>query len=100
MSCACDAGLTVQLHGGGDRYPVIPAARHGELSFWFDARCTRCNDRYEAPFARVDGCGEALADQTGDLPLVDVMWLRRQCGPFTCGCDQDQLDPAAAAPEG
>jgi hypothetical protein len=95
MSCDCNAALTVQLHDGGDRYPAIPAARHAELSYWFDARCTACSARYEAPFARVDGSGEVLADQTGDLPLEIRLWLGRQCGPFTCGCDQDQLAPAA-----
>ncbi len=96
MSCDCNANLSVQLHDGGNRCPVVPAARHGELSFWFDARCAGCNARYEAPLVRVDDSGKALPDETKDLPLVDVMWLRQQCGPFTCGCDQDQLDPAFA----
>lgn len=51
----------------------------------------------KAPFARVDDAGKVLADQIGGLPAVDRAWFSRQRGPFTCGCDQDQPDSAAAA---
>ncbi|MEV6332628.1 hypothetical protein [Streptomyces sp. NPDC051909] len=91
MSCDCKAGLTVQLHDGGTRYPVAPVDQHTELSYWFDARCTACGTRYEEPFARVDEAGQELADQTEDLPVVDTVWLAKQCCPFTCGCDQESL---------
>ncbi|MEU6278182.1 hypothetical protein ABZ871_38180 [Streptomyces populi] len=91
MACDCKAALTVQLHDGGDRYPVIPAEAHGELSYWFNARCTVCNAQSGEPFLRVDASGKVLADQTADLPLVDTMWLSKQCGPFTCGCDTEEL---------
>lgn len=91
MSCACTAGLTVQLHDGGTRYPVIPSARHGELSYWFDARCRGCGARYEEPFTRVDESGQVLDNQTEGLPFVDTSWLSRQCGPFTCGSDEESL---------
>ncbi|MER5617567.1 hypothetical protein [Streptomyces sp. NPDC002215] len=91
MPCDCTAGFTVQLHDGGARYPVIPAPRHGELSYWFDARCTACNTRYEKPFVRVDEDGQVLDRQTEGLPAVDTAWLSRQCGPFTCGCDTESL---------
>lgn len=87
MSCECDAGLTVQLHDDGTRYPVIPAAQHGELSHWFNARCITCGTQSGEPFARVDESGQVLADQRKDLPIVDTIWLNKQCGPFTCGCD-------------
>ncbi|MFD3889991.1 hypothetical protein [Streptomyces microflavus] len=91
MPCDCTAGLTVQLHDGGARYPVIPAPRHSELSYWFDARCIACNARYAEPFVRVGEDGQALGAATEGLPLVDTMWLSKQCGPFTCGCDQEAL---------
>lgn len=91
MSCDCKAGLTVQLHDGGTRYPVIPAAWHSELSYWFAGRCTRCGAKTDEPFERVDAGGQVLADQTQDLPMADLMFLRKQCGPFTCGCDEEQL---------
>ncbi|MFG2563040.1 hypothetical protein [Streptomyces sp. NPDC048496] len=94
MSCTCTTGWTVQLHDGGVRYPVAPAERHGELSYFFNARCSSCNAAHDAPFARVDGAGEVLADQTGDLPLADRMFLSSRCGPFTCGCNQEDLEPA------
>ncbi|MGW3091586.1 hypothetical protein [Streptomyces sp. NPDC001108] len=87
--------MTVQLHDGGDTYPVIPVPRHSEISYYFDARCVGCRVKYEEPFARVDEQGEILDDQMRGLPMVDWMWFGKQCGPFTCGCDQDQLDPAA-----
>ncbi|MFD5342297.1 hypothetical protein ACFWJY_00625 [Streptomyces anulatus] len=100
MPCDCTAGLTVQLHDGGARYPVIPAPRHSELSYWFDARCSACSTRYEEPFVRVGEDGQALAEDTKDLPLVDTMWLSKQCGPFTCGCDQEALNAGHPGPEG
>ncbi|MFI9116964.1 hypothetical protein [Streptomyces venezuelae] len=37
-----------------------------------------------------------LAEQTEDLPVVDTVWLAKQCGPFTCGCDQESLHGVAA----
>ncbi|MEV5440789.1 hypothetical protein AB0K80_33020 [Streptomyces sp. NPDC052682] len=100
MSCTCGEGFTVQLHDGGTRYPVIPTDRHTEISYYFDARCTTCGTKYGAPFARVDSEGQVLADQMQDVPLVDVMWFRKQCGPFTCGCDEESLagDPAIPGP--
>jgi hypothetical protein len=98
MSCDCTVGLTVQLHDGGVRYPVVPVARHSELSYWFDARCVGCNARYEEPFARVDESGQVLADQRADLPLADRLWLGDQCGPFTCGCNAETLDPSESTP--
>ncbi|WP_329303942.1 hypothetical protein OG410_41705 [Streptomyces sp. NBC_00659] len=93
MACDCNAALSVQLHDGGDRYPVIPAEEHGELSYWFNARCTVCNAPYEEPFRRVDASGQVMDDQRADLPLADRTWLTDRCGPFTCGCDQDALQP-------
>ncbi|MFG2097266.1 hypothetical protein [Streptomyces sp. NPDC048612] len=44
--------------------------------------------------------GQVLADQMQDVPLVDRMWFSKQCGAFTCGCDQDSLagDPAIPGP--
>lgn len=100
MSCTCAEGFTVQLHDGGTRYPVIPVDQHTEISYYFDARCTKCNAKYEAPFARVDSEGQVLADQKQDVPMVDWLWFSKQCGPFTCGCDQESLagDPAIAGP--
>lgn len=101
MSCTCAEGFTVQLHDGGTRYPVIPTDRHGEISYYFDARCTRCSAKYEAPFARVDSEGQVLADQMQDVPLVDRMWFSKQCGPFTCGCGREESltgDPAIPGP--
>ncbi|MFR9758183.1 hypothetical protein [Streptomyces sp. TR06-5] len=96
MSCECAAPLTVQLHDGGSRYPVVPVDRHSEVSYFFDARCTRCGVRHGDPFARVDEEGQVLTDQTADLPWEDLMWFRKQCGPFTCGCDADSLTPQTA----
>jgi hypothetical protein len=70
MSCDCNAALTVRLHDGGDRYPVIPIARHSEISYWFDARCTACDARMPAPVV-ADALGyhqvttAKLAAQTG-----------------------------------
>lgn len=95
MSCECAVGLTVQLHDGGTRYPVIPAVQHSELSYFFGARCTNCGIKYGDPFVRVDEEGQVLARQTEDLPLVDRMWFSQQCGPFTCGCDIESLTPNA-----
>ncbi|MEU1502891.1 hypothetical protein [Streptomyces sp. NPDC005732] len=92
MSCRCNAALTVRLND--ERYPVAPAAQHTELSYWFDARCVECDARYEEPYARVDESGVVLAEQTADLPLEITLWFREQCGPFTCGCDQEELHPA------
>ncbi|CAM5593315.1 hypothetical protein [Streptomyces abikoensis] len=100
MSCDCAEGFTVQLHDGGTRYSVVPTDRHGEISYYFDARCTKCNTKYEAPSKRVDSEGQILADQMQDVPMVDTIWFSRQCGPFTCGCDQESLvgDPAIPGP--
>lgn len=89
MHCDCNAGLTVQLHDGGTRYPVIPTAQHSELSYWFNARCTACGAQYGEPFARVDESGKVLDRQREELPMVDTLWLNGQCGPFTCGCDEE-----------
>jgi hypothetical protein len=91
MSCTCVEGFTVQLHDAGTRYPVVPVDRHTEISYYFDARCTKCRSKYGAPFARVDSEGQALADQMQDVPTVDRVWFSKQCGPFTCGCDQEPL---------
>lgn len=95
MSCACDAALTVQLHDGGERYPVVLVDEHTELSYWFDARCTACGERHGGPFARVDADGRPLTEQRDGLPLVDTEWLARQCGPFTCGSDPDAPEETA-----
>ncbi|MGJ3558103.1 hypothetical protein ACR6C2_00760 [Streptomyces sp. INA 01156] len=56
--------------------------------------------QYGDPFARVGNAGQVLADQMQDVPLVDRMWFSKQCGPFTCGCDQESLagDPAIPGP--
>ncbi|MFE3121374.1 hypothetical protein [Streptomyces niveus] len=100
MSCTCTEGFTVQLHDGGARYPVIPTDRHTEISYYFDARCVGCDTKYGAPFARIDNEGQVLSDQMQEVPLVDLMWFRKQCGPFTCGCDEESLvdDPAIPRP--
>ncbi|MEU2717786.1 hypothetical protein [Streptomyces sp. NPDC007205] len=98
MSCTCTEVFIIQLHDGGARYPVIPTDRHSEISYYFDARCTKCNTKYEAPFARVGKEGQVLVDQMQDLPMVDRIWFSEQCGPFTCGCDQESLTPEGSLP--
>jgi hypothetical protein len=92
LPCGCTADLTVRLHDGGERYPVIPVdGLHTEVSYWYDARCTGCDAKYGSPFARVDEAGQVLANQRDGLPFADRMWFADQCGPFTCGCDQEKL---------
>ncbi len=100
MSCTCAGGFTVQLHDGGTSYPVVPVDQHTEISYFFDARCTRCRAKYGAPFARIDSEGQVLADQMQGVPPVDRMWFSKQCGPFTCGCAEESQagDPAISRP--
>jgi hypothetical protein len=95
MACDCKAALTVQLHDGGDRYPVTPVDQDTELSHWFNARCTACGARYGEPFARVDEVGQVMTHQRDGLPMVDLAWLSKQCGPFTCGCAEESSHPSA-----
>ncbi|MEV6048778.1 hypothetical protein [Streptomyces xanthochromogenes] len=98
MSCTCAEGFTVQLHDGGTRYAVVPVDQHTEISYYFDARCTMCNAKYEAPFARVDSDGQVLGDQKQDVPMVDRLWFSKQCGPFSCGCEQESVAGDGAIP--
>lgn len=65
MSCTCAEGFTVQLHDGGTWYPVALVEQHTEISYYFDARCTRCRSKYGAPFAR-----------GSDSPRLLYLWLR------------------------
>ncbi|MEU7260665.1 hypothetical protein AB0B21_33385 [Streptomyces rimosus] len=70
-TCTCAVGFTAQLHDGGARYRVIPIDRRGEISYYFDARCTGCNaehlgDRGDG----VLGVGQQAPGHVEDL-LVD-----------------------------
>lgn len=98
MSCTCAGPLTVQLHDGGERYPVVLVDEHTELSYFFDARCVTCGERHPGPFARADADGRPLARQREGLPLVDTEWLARQCGPFTCGAVAEEPEPSPSHP--